>query len=607
MRIALLLLIALPALGKSLHWRAIDVQARLDGQGRLHVVERQTMLFDGDWNGGERDFNLRNRQKLVLHRLARVEDGREIPLVADDLDAVDHYDFTSKSVLRWRSRMPDDPPFESRELTYVLDYTYENVLEVDGSTLVFWHDFGLPERQGVIDVFTLKLEFDPVWQTAPVSETRSAVQPGQSVVIRRDFVKAPAALVELIQVVPPWVPTSLLGAFAAAIAIMIAMFFRAESELGRFARVAPALDEEVLALRAEVVGAIWDADIGPPEVAATLARLEQEGKITTRVEKKVLHMKLNVSPSGMTGYERNLVAKIFGGNDTMDTKRLKKRYKNSGFDPAGEITPGIETAISDVLPGWNAKTRRFRRMSHVVTLAGAALLLAGIALLGEEESVAAMLLALCFGGVFGFFACLLAYLRSRAIARLGRAFLAPALLLAIPILIFWSSATRALPMGRISLPLTIGIGLWVLAIVRLALDMLKIREPRNVIAMRNRVVALRKFFVQELRKPQPALRDEWFPYLLAFGLGKNADRWFRAFGSAASHVSSSSSSGWSGSSSSSSSWTGGGGSFGGAGATGSWAVAAAGVAAGVASPGSSSGGGGGGGGSSSGGGGGGGW
>lgn len=597
-------MLALPVFGKSLHWRAIDVQARLDAQGRLHVVERQTMLFDGDWNGGERDFNLRNRQKLVLHRLVRVEDGREIPLVAGDVDAVDHYDFTSKSVVRWRSRMPNDPPFENRELTYVLDYTYENVLELDGSTPVFWHDFGLPERQGAIDLFTLKVEFDPVWQTAPVSEARSEVQPGTGVVVRRDFVNAPAAMVESLEIAPPWLPKSLLLAFAAAVAVLIAMFFRAEAPLGRFARVAPALDEELLALRAEVVGAIWDADVGAPEVAATLARLEQEGKITTRVEKKVLHMKLNVSPSDMSGYERHLVAKIFGGSETMDTKRLKERYKGTGFDPAKEITPGIESTIAAAVPEWNAKTQRFRRMSHVITLAGAALLLAGAGFLDREESLPEALLALTFGGFFGFLACGVAHPKSRAITAFGRAFLTPALPLVFPTLIFWL-CVRAMPMGRVSVAVTIAVGLWVLMMVRLALDLLKIREPREVIALRKRVAGLRKFFIAELRKQQPALRDEWFPYLLAFGLGRNADRWFRAFGSAGSHASSSSSSGWSGSSSSSSAWTGGGGAFGGAGATGSWAVAAAGVAAGVAAPGSSSGGGGGG--SSSGGGGGGGW
>ena len=49
---------ALPAgaFARELHWSAMDVRARLDDSGTLHVVERQAMVFTGDWNGGERIF-----------------------------------------------------------------------------------------------------------------------------------------------------------------------------------------------------------------------------------------------------------------------------------------------------------------------------------------------------------------------------------------------------------------------------------------------------------------------------------------------------------------------------------------------------------------------
>jgi predicted amidohydrolase len=38
---------ALPA-QKSLHWRRLEVAARLDAQGVLHVAERQAIVFTGD-------------------------------------------------------------------------------------------------------------------------------------------------------------------------------------------------------------------------------------------------------------------------------------------------------------------------------------------------------------------------------------------------------------------------------------------------------------------------------------------------------------------------------------------------------------------------------
>ena len=42
-----------------------------------------------------------------------------------------------------------------------------------------------------------------------------------------------------------------------------------------------------------------------------------------------------------------------------------------------------------------------------------------------------------------------------------------------------------------------------------------------------------RIFAKELRRPEPRLKDEWFPYVVAFGLTSDADRWFRAHGAAA--------------------------------------------------------------------------
>ena len=164
----------------------------------------------------------------------------------------------------------------------------------------------------------------------------------------------------------------------------------------------------------------------------------------------------------------------------------------------------------------------------------------------------------------------------------------------------------------------LGATLLALALFNSMINQARSRERAQGIALRKRLASARRYFQQELDRPQPALRDEWFPYVLAFGLDKDAQDWFKAYGaqsagSSTSSWSSSPSTSSSGSSSSSAptGWSGGGGAFGGAGATSTWALAAGSLAAGVAAPSSSgssgSSGGGGGGGSSSGGGGGGGW
>ena len=57
---------------RSLYWQDMKVTATLDNDGRLHVLEQQTMAFTGAWNGGERRFNLRPGQRLDLHNIYRI-------------------------------------------------------------------------------------------------------------------------------------------------------------------------------------------------------------------------------------------------------------------------------------------------------------------------------------------------------------------------------------------------------------------------------------------------------------------------------------------------------------------------------------------------------
>jgi len=86
------LLLAATAHAKSLYWRSVAVDANLDADGRMHVVETQTYVFDGDWNGGERTFNVYRNQSLNFEKLTRVDrDGTETQLVMAPLDKVDHY------------------------------------------------------------------------------------------------------------------------------------------------------------------------------------------------------------------------------------------------------------------------------------------------------------------------------------------------------------------------------------------------------------------------------------------------------------------------------------------------------------------------------------
>lgn len=620
----------IPAQDRTLSWDEIAVTARLDERGTLHVRERQAILFNGDWNGGERKFVHRLNQDVEMERIARVgPDGREVTLVEGDTDAVDHWDWKGGAV-RWRSRLPSDPPFEQTRITYVLDYALSGVLVRDGGLYLFNHDFGLPDVEGPIRRFVLDLELDPAWQplaAVPAHLERRDLPPGSSVLVtsglRHTGSAAPKPAVSVVPLL--WRRT----AFAAAFLAMLFLYFgfrQAEGRRGRFEPLAGPrewdeawLRSNVLDMKPEEVGALWDQTIGPPEVAAVLARMVGEGKLESSVtpgfsllgfsfSPGVLHLRLKAARSGLAGYERKLVDKLFFDGDETDTKSIRKRYRSTGFDPSKEISEELEKRLGERLGSVPAPGRR-----RTMYLLLAALALFVLEAVMRPLATLVLMLVLGFGLIWLWLpAGLVAHSWRKRTERLDLAslgFLVPGLLAFLWCAFFvfnrewlgWHTTT--IP----GLPGVLAFALVPVAVWSNLLNTARSRESDETIRRRRLLGTGRRLLRRELRSPNPRLQDEWLPYLLAFGLGGEVDRWFRAFGGAAS----SSGAGSFGSSSSSfgggggSGWSGGGGHFGGAGAMASWSVAATGLASGVSSP--SSGGSGGGGGGSSGGGGGGGW
>ena len=154
---------------RELHWDALDVEAHLNADGVLDVIERHTMVFTGDWNGGERVFNVRPRQKLEFVSLERLDARTGSPHSQETSvpDNVDEFTWADRRTLRWRSRLPSDPPFANSRLTYVLHYS--RCAQLSGILLneeQYWidHDFAFPNRPGPIAHFTLNLDLDPAWQ-----------------------------------------------------------------------------------------------------------------------------------------------------------------------------------------------------------------------------------------------------------------------------------------------------------------------------------------------------------------------------------------------------------------------------------------------------------
>ena len=604
------------ARARELSWPAIDVRARLDADGALHVVERQTMRFTGDWNGGERIFRVEPGQDLRFESITRIAaDGSTHPLVRGDLSEVDHYSWKDARTLRWRSRLPSDPEFDNTELVYELAYTYSGILLEAGGGYTLDHDFLFPDRTGPVEKFTLALTLDPAWkpaETLPPVFSASNLPPGEGFVRRIALTRVGAGSPGAVRRVVGRTTRGLLLLVLAAFTAALWYRWRArENALGRFAPAPPPesidadwLKSNVFSLSPEEAGALWDDSVGPPEVTAILARLAAEKKIAAEAQGKKLTMRLLAPRGSFHGYEGELISGLFFSNRTeTDTDAVKQHYRSSGFDPASKIKPGLQAKLAAHPDFQDHSARPPLWPALWLLVLGAGALVLSVLVGGElpGTAIASGIGYLALAGIGS--ACAVAVSRRTdrsELVSLGFLWL-PALLL---LLAFWGfRASDSVTPWRVA-----GVFLLRLSLLFLVFRLAATRDGPKRIARRKALAAGRAFFARELGKPSPALQDSWFPWIVAFGLTGEADRWSRSHGAAAAGASSGfgSSSSSSSGSSASSSWSGGGGSFGGAGASASWAAAAAGLAAGVAAP-SSSGGGGGGGGGSSGGGGGGGW
>jgi uncharacterized membrane protein YgcG len=637
--VVVLSLLAPAAEARELHWRELAVTARLDADGRLHVSERHEMVFTGDWNGGERTFWIRAGQGILLHRVQRIDaSGETIELTRGDLDSVDHWDWVEGNV-RWRSRRPDDPPFDRTPLTYVLDYTLSGILvpTEDPKVWTLHHDFAFSQREGVIERLVVDLELDPVWEPPPSfrghHEARD-LPPWTSWEVGWDLTYtaagAPAAA-------PHPLPFAQRLAFAAAagaaILFFVGLLFVREAKLGRLNPPGdlPAdpnrawFDEHLLSMPAEQVGALWDRKVATAEVAGLLARLVAEGKLESEVEPKrrwygseVLHLRLKAPHDSFTkGYERALINKLFWNARTeTDTEAVREHYQSKGFDPAGLIRGGIESALKKQLKGDRPAPSR-RRTLLVFAACGVAFVLEGLS--GNAQSA----------GLFGFSA-LLSALPPWGLGTAAAATWRQHVERVVPRALWWllfglipaAGAVSVVFLDELFTPGMLALYPGPFGVIGILLVPVMVfssltrqgasRETRAAIRRRQELAHARRQLARQLRRERPDLDDRWLPHLIALDLGPDVSRWGKRWKVAAAGAGSGVSSlgGSSGSfGGGGSSWTGGGGAFGGAGASAAWATAASGMASSVAAPssGGSGGGGGGGGGGSSGGGGGGGW
>lgn len=627
-----LLIAATPAAAqRSLHWRDVTVAATLAGDGTLRVVERQTIVFTGDWNGGERVFEPRPRQRFRFEGMRRIDStGQVHGMRAGGLGEVDDYDFVDASTLRWRSRAVSDAPFNETPITYELTYSYSNILRPDGNNWVLDHNFGFADRSGIIEQFSVALQLQQDWQpTAPFNGRWQGTNlaPGEGFVVRVPLRYAGAGDGPEVNAGAEPIERYLLA--GVALILLVSLTRRLYDHERRTGRLDPLpspgsvneqwLAENVFMHLPEVIGAAWDNKTGESEVAAVLARLVSEGRMRSEVrpgglfKDPVLELELLVNRSRFHGHERKLVDALFESHErTTDTARIRERYKKSGFDPASKIAKPLKDLVKNLVPGSNP--------SKPTTLPGFLAFLGAIGLMGAGIAREPADAPVVFVAGFATLVCYFFAVGGAAAWRNRVHGVGPASLFFVVPLGIAVAGVLAIVISGITLAGTLalaGLTLLLLGLASSVFNQARSRENADRIAFRRQLATARAFFAAELERDQPRLKDAWFPYLIAFGLGKHMDKWFRAFGgeSTTPHggavASSLGSGGGARGGDSGGGWTGfgGGAGFSGGGASATWVAAASSMAAGVSAPsssgGSSSGGGGGGG--SSGGGGGGGW
>lgn len=630
----------LQAQARTLHWQSFDVEATLDSDGRLHVRETQAIVFTGAWNGGERHFRVRRPQRLDFISLDEFDPATGIKraFVNGSLASIGEYRWADDHLLRWRSRMATDPPFNATVRVYELSYVLSNILvQVDGG-YVLDHDFAFADRSGTISDFTRTLHIDPVWQAGtPFEETIHVdrLAPGQGEVERIVLQYVGMGQPNAVTRAPSkWLQQgsrSLGQGLVAGLALLAALYFflgsRYERARGRLNPLVPVdaidaawLNENVLKYPAEVVGGAWDRETSTHEVAAVLARMTVEGKLASEVrqesaaffkrifKREVLHLELLCDHAGLKGYEAQLVAALFLGDRTTDTDKISRHYREDGFNPMDLIRSPLQQKVNSLLGPPQKLAPLHWQLTALLVIAGIAACAIGAFLAVETLPF----VAITAGAIAFFF--MLAKVSARRY-RLGPVgIFGTAVQVAVYVTIALAVLTWAFLGGTfmvLSAIEFIGLAILMAGLINSVHNTMLTLESPAAVAIRNRLMSARRYFERELRSQSPRLKDEWLPYILGFGLGPRVDRWFRVYGQDLDDVAAGSRPAYN-TSACASGWTGGGGMFGGGGASGTWVAAVGGIAAGVSAASSDSGGGGsssggGGGGGSSGGGGGGGW
>ena len=552
------------AQGGLLTWNRIDIRAHLDNDGRVEITETAVVSIQGDVAVVSRDFNEGVEQDVVIHGIFRVDSlGAKKPLKVAPVAEADAYEVWSWG-LRFSLRGEKDPPFEAgvQTRTYVIEYALsgaitpawdlaagrapldrgtvprnplERAKEVIGGWREAWpdlrktyrfdHDFVFPSRGTTDSLIELNyhLEYDSAFVLLDKDRELGLAIPEVDYRVQRLLRYLPEgapreanlqnAAVRVASVFAP-----LAGGLVAGLLFLLFDRVRNRAPLGDRAL----FESRIAGLPPESIAATLGQWARPLSFKTLFQRMAAQKKIAITVESEAtdeadakIRMRLMTDRATLSPFEREVVQGVFGTTDTVSTTEIQHRHRESGFNP----NLIVSTAMDGTLPKPSLKRRPILAALYMGTIAvGVALMFKSLV----DEVLADP--APLFGGLLpGYF--LVRLWPSGAPTRRPSALLVLFTMTVFGLLGVALALTPNTPLGA---PAAAALALLCFAHCLGYLSGLPRSDASDL-----EFEAARRFALEELRRPRPALRDAWVESIEALGGRRALARWKKKYGSQA--------------------------------------------------------------------------
>jgi hypothetical protein len=549
----------------TIEWTLIDVKARLDNEGRLHVVETHTMRVEKGGFFLFREFGLGADQAIAFRALVRLDpDGSEHPLRDADVDGPDAFRYYPRGHAHFQ--LPELGA--GAEIAYRFEYELLNAVSpawaiaagpdalIEDDRIVSpwqrlraivadWrearpdpekryrldHDVLLPSREGPayeVRQIDYRLAFDDAWKQVHPEAELATVQADSSYRVRplfeylREGRPAAASWRQALERCGSLVALPILG-----LVLWLGLLTREAFTMRSLGPVDRAvIVEHLLSLAPEQVRGWVEGTPVKPTAEDVLTRLASERKLAVELdpakdadEEREVHMRLLAPLASFAGPERELVRSLFpkGGNET-SSAQLREFYAERGLD----LEVALGAAPVAMLP---APPRRWLGALPWLGL-GALGLILQLRALPRTDYVAMLIFANAVAALL-----VAAWPRAWWHGTLPRrGLLIPLFGLIAVFLAVHLSVNRPLPAQ-----VWVGTGLAALAGFAIVLGGSRMPAGGPYQQVRQLGV-IRRFALNELRRPYPRLEDGWLPHLRALGLAGAIEAWQRRHGGVASRA-----------------------------------------------------------------------